>query len=165
MNELETVFNRFDANDDGKISADELDSVLRLSFMKQVRKSNLILCFFLLLILSFQYELEPNSGSDIRQDDLPELHRWLFRQWNLRVQRRKLWFRRSIGRRCSVDHSWTELLLLRRRQRCAVPAQLGLRDRRPARPRLAAKSQPAASVVVLGAFGSWRRSISTDHSG
>ncbi|KAG4923543.1 hypothetical protein JHK87_049083 [Glycine soja] len=30
MNELETVFNRFDANDDGKISADELDSVLRL---------------------------------------------------------------------------------------------------------------------------------------
>ena len=75
MNELETVFNRFDANDDGKISADELDSVLRLSFMKQVRKSNLILCFFLLLILSFQYELEPNSGSDIRQDDLPELHR------------------------------------------------------------------------------------------
>ncbi|KAL5164346.1 hypothetical protein HKD37_18G049684 [Glycine soja] len=60
MNELETVFNRFDANDDGKISTDELDSVLRLSFMKQVQKSNLIFCFFLLLILSFQYELEPN---------------------------------------------------------------------------------------------------------
>ncbi|KAG4920472.1 hypothetical protein JHK84_049325 [Glycine max] len=32
MNELETIFNRFDANDDGKISVDELDSVLRLIF-------------------------------------------------------------------------------------------------------------------------------------
>ena len=30
MNELETVFNRFDANGDGNISVDELDSVLRL---------------------------------------------------------------------------------------------------------------------------------------
>ncbi|KAG5050219.1 hypothetical protein JHK85_011322 [Glycine max] len=70
-NKLETVFNRFDANDDDKISADELDSVLRSSFMKQARKSNSIFCFFLLLILSFQYELEPNGGSDIQQDDLP----------------------------------------------------------------------------------------------
>jgi len=29
MNKLETVFNHFDANGDDKISADELDSVLR----------------------------------------------------------------------------------------------------------------------------------------
>ncbi|KAG4962488.1 hypothetical protein JHK82_039177 [Glycine max] len=29
MNELETIFNRFDTNGNGKISADELDSVLR----------------------------------------------------------------------------------------------------------------------------------------
>ena len=140
---------------------------MRISTFQEINRENLIQFFvflllsFLWLIFSFQYELQPNGDSDLQQDDLSELHRRRQRQWYLRVRQRQKWFRRIVDHRRAVDHSWTKLLFLRRQRRRAVQARLGLRNRRPARRRLAAEPQPAASAAVPGASRSRRQSVSS----